>query len=77
MNILIKLHLNVKGELLDWDVMGTPEQRDFISEILNRCIGWSILQDRFRISLVSDQPSENIDFPSDIIILHKDEAYDK
>lgn len=77
MNILIKLHLNVKGELLDWDVMGTPEQRDFISEILNRCIGWSILQDRFRIRLVSDQPSENIDFPSDIIILHNDEAYDK
>lgn len=75
--MLIKLHLNVKGELLDWDVIGTSEQRDFISKILSRCIGWSILRVPFRISLVSDQPSENIEFPSDIIILQMDEAYDK
>lgn len=76
MDILIKLHLNSKNKLLNYDVMGTPEQRDFISKTLDKCIGWSIHQVPFRINLLRDQPDEVITFPDNIIILHKDKAYD-
>lgn len=77
MNMLIKLYLNADDKLLDWDMIGTSEQRDFISEILNKCIGWSVHQVPFRINLLRDQPDEVVTFPNNIIILHKDGAYDE
>lgn len=76
MNILIKLHLDSKSRLLDWIMIGDPEQYNYISEILNNCIGWSVHQVPFRVNLLRDQPDEVITFPDNIIILHKDGAHD-
>lgn len=39
MNILIKLHVDSTGKLLDWNMIGNSEQYNYISEILNKCIG--------------------------------------